>query len=57
MLFGIVGIESDWEKVEAGVPQGPVRGPLLFLVYINELVDDITSQMRLFADERLAYCH
>ena len=51
MLFGIVGIESDWEKLEAGVPQGSVLGPLLFLVYINDLMDNITSQMRLFADD------
>ena len=51
MLFGIVGIESDWKKLEAGVPQGSVLGPLLFLVYINDLLDNINSQMRLFADD------
>ena len=45
------GIESDWKKLEAGVPQGSVLGPLLFLVYINDLTDNITSQMRLFADD------
>ena len=45
------GIESDWMKLEAGVPQGSVLGPLLFLVYINDLTDNITSQMRLFADD------
>ena len=51
MLFGIVGIESDWKKLEVGVPQGPVLGPLLFLVHINVLMDNITSQMRLFAND------
>ena len=51
MLFLIVGIESDWKKLEAVVPQGSVLGPLLFLVYINDLMDNITSQMRLFADD------
>ena len=51
MLFGIVGIESDWKKLEAGVRQGPVLGPLLFLVYINDLMNNIISQMRLFVDD------
>ena len=43
-------------KVKSGVPQGTVLGPLMFLFYINDIVDDIKySSVRLFADEFLLY--
>ena len=45
------GLESSWQSIEAGVPQGSVLGPLLFLVYINDLTENISSNMRLFADD------
>ena len=45
------GNESNWTSLEAGVPQGSVLGPLLFLIYINDLTDNISSDMRLFADD------
>ena len=41
--------------VKAGVPQGSILGPLLFFLYINEIVEDIYSSIRLFADDTSLY--
>ena len=42
---------SKWKSILSGVPQGPVLGPILFLIYINHLDDDITSKVLKFADD------
>ena len=46
---------SSWTNVRSGVPQGTVLGPLLFLLYLNDLPDNIQSEMRLFADDCVVY--
>ena len=42
---------TDWVEVKSGVPQGSVLGPILFLIFINDLPDKIINQCRLYADD------
>ncbi|KAI8496818.1 scavenger receptor [Branchiostoma belcheri] len=51
----VEGKASAPVKVASGVPQGTVLGPLLFLLYINDLPDQLDSNVRLFADDCLLY--
>ena len=49
------GEMSSWVPVTSGVPQGSVIGPILFLVYINDLPAKLQSKVRLFADDTIVY--
>ncbi len=51
----IEGEQSQYTSIHAGVPKGSILGPLLFIMYVDYAVADITSHIRLFADDTSLY--
>ena len=51
----IDGKYSEWANVQAGVPQGSILGPILFLIFINDLTELVESDIKIFADDTFIF--
>ena len=49
------GKSSQEYPVNAGVPQGSILGPTFFLLYINELPDDVICNIAIYADDSILF--
>ena len=47
----INGVVSGWERVESGVSQGSVLGPVLFIIFIDDIEENVASKILKFADD------
>ena len=51
----IPGACSEWVAIITGVPQGSILNPFFFYIQINDIVEDVHSHIRLFADDTSLY--
>ena len=51
IMVGLRGEYSEWVDVISGVPQGSVLGPILFLIYVNDIPEIVNCSIKIFADE------
>ena len=49
------GAHSRWCRVISGIPQGPILGPLLLIMYINDLSENIHCNIKQYADDTKLY--
>ena len=49
------GSLSSWGEVTSGVPQGSVLGPILFVIYVNEVPKLVSSKIKIFEDDTKLY--
>ena len=51
----INGQSSSWQPVVSGVPQGSVLGPVMFILYVNDIPEHVRSLVKIFADDTKLY--